>query len=136
MKKIFLYSVFLGLIFLASCTEEGSEPTAPVDDRDKFVGAWLCTEKIGTQNPRVFTIDISKVNANEVKIKNFSDYGDFTYALAEVIGNSLVIPQQNLTGGTPIAVQGSGIYSSSNGGKITVNYTVDGDSATATCVRP
>lgn len=136
MKNLLRYSVYILLIFMASCADEGSDPgSSTSDDRDKFNGDWLCTEKLNGQPATTFTIVFSKVAADSVKIKNFSNYGDFTFAYGEVSGNSLVIPQQNM-GVTSIPVQGSGVYSSSGGGKITMNYTVDGETATATCVRP
>ena len=137
MKKALLYCSIILMGFLASCTDEddGSTPSSPGDDRDKFTGAWLCTEKITGQPQSTFTVEFSKVGNDSVRIKNFSNYGDFTYAYGEVNGSSLVIPQQNM-GITSIPIQGSGLYSSGSGGKITMNYVVDGDTASASCVRP
>lgn len=136
MKKLLLYSSIALMGFLASCSDEDdSTPSGPTDDRDKFTGAWLCTEKITGQPQSTFTIEFSKTGNDSVKIKNFSNYGDFTYAYGEIAGNGLTIPQQNM-GVTSIPIQGYGIYSSSGGGKITMYYNVDGDSASANCVRP
>jgi hypothetical protein len=135
MKKLLLYGTLLILTAFASCSEEGSEPQAPTDERDKFLGAWLCTEKLTGQSPTTFTIDISKIGTDSVKIKNFSNYNDLTFAYGEVSGNSLTIPQQNI-GVTSIPVQGSGVYSSNAGGKITMTYVQNGTNATANCVRP
>jgi hypothetical protein len=136
MKQVLRYSLYIFILFLAACADEGSDPgTSNTDDRDKFTGAWLCTEKLDQQPQTTFTIDISKGSADTIKIKNFSNYGDFTIAYGEVNGNSVVIPQQNM-GVTSIPVFGTAVYSSSNGGKISMDYTVDGTHATATCVRP
>ena len=135
MKKLLFSLSVITLAFFASCSEEGSEPQAPVDDRDKFTGTWLCTETLTGQQPTTFTIEINKAGDDSIKIKNFSNYGDFTFAFGLVSESSLTIPQQNM-GVTSIPVNGTGIYSSSNGGKITMNYNVDGSTASANCVRP
>jgi len=124
-------------LFIASCSDETVDPT--VDARDKFTGSWLCKETI-TSPPtsnQTFTIKISKIgNGDSVLIKNFSGLGETTLpqAYAEISGNSIVIPSQKITV-TEIPVQGSGIYSSNGGEKINMNYTTDGQSATAVCTK-
>ena len=135
MEKLLFSLSVISLAFFASCSEEGSEPQAPEDDRDKFTGTWLCTETITGQQQTTFTIDINKAGGDSIKIKNFSNYGDFTFAYGLISGSSLTIPQQNM-GVTSIPVNGFGLYSSSQGGKITLDYTVDGSDADAVCVRP
>ena len=131
MKKYFLLATAALTLFIASCSDETVDPT--VDPRDKFTGSWLCVETIAPSQ-QSFSISISKVgNGDSVKISNFSNYGTSSpQTYAEVSGNSIVIPLQNITS-TSIPVQGSGIYSSNGGGKINFNYTVDGQSASAVC---
>lgn len=120
-------------LFIASCSDEAVDPA--VDARDKFTGSWLCQETVAGAS-QSFTITISKVGTGDsVKISNFSNYGSSSpQAYAEVSGNSIVIPFQNITT-TSIPVQGSGIYKSSGGEKIDMNYTTDGQSASAVCTK-
>jgi len=133
MKKICWIAFATISLFIASCSDETVDPT--VDARDKFTGSWLCKETI-SGTPSSFTITISKVGSSDsLKISNFSNYGTSSpQTYAEISGNSIVIPFQNITT-TGIAVQGSGIYSSSGGEKINMNYTTDGQTATAVCTK-
>ena len=132
MKKISFIAFATFALFIASCSDETVDPT--VDPRDKFTGSWLCQETITGTPTQSFTITISKVGSGDsVKISNFSNYGSTSpQTYAEISGNSIVIPYQEITQ-TNIVVQGSGIYSSNGGVKITMNYTTDGESATAVC---
>ena len=133
MKKIIGISLVVFTLFLAACSDETVDPA--VDVRDKFTGSWLCKETIAGATTS-FTITISKVGSGDsLKISNFSNYGTSSpQTYAEVSGNSIVIPLQNITT-TAIPVQGSGIYSSSGGEKINLNYSTDGQSATAVCTK-
>jgi hypothetical protein len=132
MKKISFIAFATFALFIASCSDETVDPT--VDPRDKFTGNWLCQETITGMQPVTFTISISKLSGDDaVLISNFSNYGTTSdQTRAEIQGNSIVIPYQEITQ-TNIVVQGSGIYSSNGGVKITMNYTTDGESATAVC---
>jgi hypothetical protein len=134
MKKIIWISFASIALFIASCSDETVDPTA--DPRDKFTGSWLCQETITGSPAQSFTITISKVgDGDSVKISNFSNYGTSSpQTYAEISGNSIVIPFQNITT-TAIPVQGSGIYSTSGGEKISMNYSTDGQSATAVCTK-
>ena len=134
MKKISLIAFATVALFIASCSDETVDPAA--DPRDKFTGSWLCQETVTGSPAQSFTITISKVGSGDsVKITNFSNYGTTSpQTYAEISGNSIVIPFQNITT-TGIAVQGSGLYSSSGGEKINMNYTTDGESATAVCTK-
>ncbi|CAN5556950.1 hypothetical protein BH11BAC2_BH11BAC2_23480 [soil metagenome] len=133
MKKYLFPIAIITTLFFASCTDQTATPGS--DDRDKFTGDWLCTETIaGT--PTTFTININKEGLSDtINIRNFSGYGSSANALGFVNGNSLTIPGQEI-GVTNIPVQGSGIYSDPlSGEKISMNYSTDGQSASATCVR-
>ena len=134
MKKIIWISFASIALFIASCSDETVDPTA--DPRDKFTGSWLCQETITGSPAQSFTITISKVgDGDSVKISNFSNYGTSSpQTYAEISGTSIVIPFQNITI-TAIPVQGSGIYSTSGGEKISMNYSTDGQSATAVCTK-
>ena len=132
MKKISSIAFSIIVLLIASCTDETVDPTT--DPRDKFTGSWLCQETITGMPPETFTISISKLGGGDsVLISNFSNYGTTSdQTRAEISGNSIVIPYQEITQ-TNIVVQGSGIYTSNGGVKITMNYTTDGESATAVC---
>lgn len=134
MKKISLIAFATVALFIASCSDETVDPAA--DPRDKFTGSWLCQETITGSPAQSFTITISKVGSGDsIKISNFSNYGTTPdQTIAEVSGNSMVIPPQEITQ-TKIAVDGFGIYSSSGGEKINMNYSTDGQSATAVCTK-
>lgn len=134
MKKIIWISFASIALFLSSCTDETVDPS--VDPRDKFTGSWLCQETVTGSPAQSFTITISKVGSGDsVKISNFSNYGSTSpQTYAEIAGNSIVIPFQNITS-TGIPVQGSGLYSNNGGEKINMNYSTDGESATAVCTK-
>ena len=133
MKKLSLLLASSFLMILASCTDDTGDIIPTSDARDKFTGDWLCKE---SSSVTPFTINISKLgDGDSLLIKNFSNYGDLTNTYAEVTVNSLTIPFQKI-GVTYIPVSCSGIYSSAGGtDKITMNYTTDGQSATAVCTH-
>ncbi len=117
--------VIMFITLIASCTDDNNDVT-PVsdDDRDKFIGNWICNEGSGTP----FTIEITKLKGDSINIKNFSGYGEHGNAKCIITDKSLNIPFQDIND-LPIVVNasGTGIYSNSNNQeKITMNYTVDG----------
>ncbi len=132
MKKLGLALIAVTMLFIASCSEDGT-PTPDTDPREKFLGTWNCKETIGASNT-TFQIDISKdaSDADYIFIENFSGYGDSAIAHVEVLDNSIVIPAQNIGVGSTIPVQGTGVY---NNDKINMTYTTDGNSATAVCTH-
>lgn len=136
MKPVYVISalvLFAGLF--SSCADEDfDDPNT--DPRDKFSGAWICKETIGTASPQTFTIYITSYGVSDsLRISNFSGYGNTAVALGLVSANNLLIPSQQI-GVTNIPVQGSGTYSSQGGNeKINLNYLVDGNSASAVCTR-
>lgn len=122
------------LLFLSACaTDDDANPN--VDERDKYLGKWSCQETIGP-NTITFEIYITSYGAaDSIRISNFSGYGNTSVALGLVSGNSLVIPYQQVSI-TNIPVQGSGTYVNQGANdKINMNYTTDGQSATAVCTR-
>ena len=133
-NKQILMLVFIA--FIAACTKEEDTSPTNVDDRDKFVGTWLCNEGSGTP----FSIEISKLNGTEISIKNFSNYGNHANAIAEVTANTLTISAQDFNDlpGTQLIVSGgSGIYSKTGTQeKIKMSYTVDSTTFTnVLCTR-
>ena len=84
------------MMLLTSCADEDfQDPNA--DPREKFLGAWVCKETIGSAAPQTFTIYFTSYGTSDtVRISNFSGYGNTAVAYALVSGNSLQIPQQQM----------------------------------------
>ncbi len=122
------------LVLMSACSEDDTADPAG-DDREKFAGKWKCTEVIGS-NSTTFEIYITLYGVDDsIRISNFSNYGNTAVALGLVSGNSLVIPNQNISI-TNIPVQGTGIFTYQGANeKINLNYTSDGQYATAVCTR-
>lgn len=115
------------LTFIAGCTKDNTNVTPlSTDNRDKFIGSWLCNEGTGTP----FTIEISKLSGDEINIKNFSNYGNHGNAKCVVTDNSFVIFAQDfndLPGVSDSVSSGSGTYSKSGSQeKIKMIYNVNG----------
>lgn len=135
LKKYLPLITFAVMIFFSACTDQNSA-TPNVDDRDKFIGSWICKETIGTSSSS-FTVDVSKYGSGDsIYLKNFSNYGTSANALGLISGNSLTIPNQTI-GITNIPVGGTGVYSGSTNTneKITANYSTDGQTASAIFTR-
>lgn len=130
--KLLLTIVALGLF--SACSDEDT-PGLNVDDREKFLGTWTCAETIGSSTTTFPIIITSYGESDSLRISNFSNYGNTAVALGLVSGKSIVIPNQQI-GVTNIVVQGSGLYFSQGANeKMNLNYTSDGQSATAVCTK-
>ena len=111
------FSVVL-VLFFASCAEEEILPDA--DPRDKFVGTWTVAEvmnQVNTQYTSVVTLDTS--NTSRIIIGNPNNLGSSLSLKALVVGNSLSIGLQDISG---LPIEGSGTYSNNS---FVLNYTVD-----------
>ena len=96
---------------------------APTDDNElnpitKFVGTWSVNDQPARLNYEV-TIDYNPLNSAEVVLKNFADLGNSAVGL--VVGNTIVIDSQVLSGDN--SVSGSGSYINEN--KLSFNYQLD-----------
>ena len=134
-KKIYIAAVALSLF--ASCAKDEDSPTLNTDDRDQFVGNWICTEKnLDNLSTTSFSINITKSGTGDtVVIENFANYGSAPpQAYALISGNSMPIPTQNITNTSILIKEASGIMSN-GGNKITMNYKADNVGYSATCVR-
>jgi hypothetical protein len=130
--KLLLTIVALG--FLGGCSEDET-PELNVDDRLKFLGSWNCSETIGSSTTTFPVIITSYGESDSLRLSNFSNYGNTAVALGLVSGKSIVIPNQQI-GVTLITVQGSGLYFTQGANeKMNLNYTSDGQSATAVCTK-
>jgi hypothetical protein len=106
------------VLFFASCAEEEILPDA--DPRDKFVGTWTVAEvmnQVNTQYTSVVTLDTS--NTSRIIIGNPNNLGSSLSLKALVVGNSLSIGLQDISG---LPIEGSGTYSNNS---FVLNYTVD-----------
>lgn len=122
------------MALFSACSEEDS-PDLLVDDRSKFLGTWTCVETIGSSSSTFPIIITSYGEADSLRLSNFSNYGNTAVALGLVSGKSIVIPNQQI-GVTLIVVQGSGLYFSQGANeKMNLNYSSDGQSATAVCTK-
>ena len=119
------YSPFLILascvLILSACAKEDTAP-----DVDKYLGDWVCKEN----PPSTFHINITKHgNEDSLDVSNFNNLGAGFKALFIVSGNSVVIPNQDVSG---FSVSGSGTY---NNNKMNLSYKVDSDNFTAECTK-
>lgn len=137
MKKINKFSLLLFFISLSivinSCTPEETENPTPTDERDKFVGAWNCSENSSLNGKSTFTVDINKSNTekSQVILENFYNYGFNKTAIATISGNKITIPSQTFSGTNTLS--GSGTLSA-DGKKIEyLNYVVNDGSVADTC---
>jgi len=116
--------IILSTLVSAQSCEIASELTGAAATIDKIEGEWSCDEQssIYKATAEVYTVYISPDpdNASGVIIDNF--YGLQTAARANVVGMSLIIPNQSLEG--DFDVSGSGIISS-NHKEIDMTYEVD-----------
>lgn len=133
MKKLTFPLIVLTLLFSACAEEDSNDPS--VDDREKFLGKWKCTEIIGGSSSSFDIYITSFSESDSIRISNFSNYGNTAVALGIVSGNSLVIPYQQISI-TNIPVQGTGTFIYQGGNeKLNLIYTSDGQNATAVCIR-
>ena len=126
-----LILIFCSVTLLFSCAkDDDTQPGGSSDDRQKFLGTWLCEETVTGGPTTTFTLEVESEGANDtIRLYNFNNLGDPFYAIGIVSGSSLVIPNQDIT---QVTIEGSGIYSSN---KIFMNYTADSDSLSAECSR-
>ncbi len=132
MKKlrVLCYMAFAGILLFSSCAKEDDELGA--DARDKFAGSWKCTETLKNSNPAVtttFTISIVKTSGSSIGISNFDNLGASTQTIALISGSVMTINNQSVD---KFAVSGTGNYAN---GRIEMNYQVDNEQYSATCIK-
>lgn len=112
--------VIVILSFVASCTKtEDDEPV--IDDREKFIGTWNCSEKIADDAPTNFIVKISyHTNSSQINLNNFYLSGTDINIYAIVTGTKITLPKQNICEGKDIE-SGSGTYENN---KINFTYRV------------
>lgn len=127
MKKNSALILITVVSLLASCAPDNETTTS--DDRDKFVGTWLCTDSSYTDNSKItYSVSVEKSgDGNTVHINNFYKLGASTYVTAEVSGNSIVIPSQT---DDDYTMSGSGYYSKE---KFSLTYSAQIGSSIDNC---
>lgn len=140
MKKVLYFIIVLTTLYLSGCKSDSKDdPLAPsaADERDQFVGTWLCNETSKSLPATAYTITISKSTTNSTDIIINKFYDLLTQARATVNSNKITIPYQSLTGLG--FASGTGTLSAS-GNNLYMNYIVkissnDNDTCTANCVK-
>ncbi len=115
-KVLFL---LIALFAIASCKPDENKD---VDQRDKFIGTWNCTETSSkNHNSITFSVVISKneLTTNEVSLANFYLLGADQKARSTVDYSNISIPQQVVCN---LNVHGSGAYTQS---KVNLLYYVN-----------
>ena len=133
MKKTIRYIlIIIPLISIFfSCNPDDNDNTPTADDRDKFVGSWVCAENSHMNGPSSFTVPIS-LNANnssQVFLANFYQLGSGQKVYGVVAGTNVTVPTQTVSG---VSVRGSGNITN-NDTKINWNYYVDDGADIDTC---
>ncbi len=139
MKKIIYALVLFSVFYMVSCKPDNNDdplsPT-PSDERDKYVGVWLCNESSQIINSS-YTISITKSTTNSSTILIDKFYNMLTQVRASVAGNSISIPYQNMS--SLGFASGSGNLALS-GTTLNMNYIVKvgsnpNDTCSAVCVK-
>ena len=138
MKKLIYIFFSFSILYFTSCKpDKTDDPLTPSsDDRDKYIGVWLCNETSQVSGNTSYTINISKSNSSssEVLIDKFYDLQ--AQARASVVGNNMTIPYQQL--GSIGFAAGSGTLSGT-GNTMSLKYTTNiggnKDTCTANCTK-
>lgn len=127
----YVFYILTLAMFFSSCTDDNeADPNIPGSDRDKFTGDWLCKETVTGSAPTTFTITIQKHGDDDtLYVYNFNNIGAPFRAIWLVSGNSVTIPNQNIS---QVDIAGSGLFSNN---KINLNYTSDTESVSALCTQ-
>ena len=117
--KFKLFFLFVAILAISSCNPDEN---AVVDQRDKFLGTWNCTET-SSQNPTAITFSVSiaknELTENEISLSNFYHLGFDQKSNIAVSYSDLSIPSQVVCN---LNVNGSGAYTQS---KINMIYYVN-----------
>ncbi len=137
MKKIIYLLFVFSSLYLVSCKPDTNEPTPSTgDDRDKYVGTWMCNETSQIINSS-YTISISKSSSNSSEIIINKFYNLVTQARVTVSVNNVSIPYQSLS--SLGFASGSGTLAA-NGTNLSLNYIVKigsspNDTCSASCIK-
>ena len=116
LSRLVSFIIIGSLVIFSGCEQDNS--TSPTPDRDKLFGVWDCSSD-GNGGPRNFSLTISASNSAEDQIKMENFDGGTGIVFANVSGNSISIPSQQVGFET---VSGNGTY---HGSTITFSYSLD-----------
>lgn len=129
----FLTAVIIAVL-LIGCAKETIEPGS-IDDRDKFVGSWLCKETSSLNGSSAFSIVVSKSGTtDELLISNFYNMGSKNAAMLRVSKSNLNIPAQ-VYAGLNLSGQGASTGASSFTLTYTIGTTGKMDNVSADCIK-
>jgi hypothetical protein len=137
MKNTSLLVVAALSLFIFSCTpDKKDDPISPSsDERDVFVGSWMCSENSKITGTTSYPVSISKStsNSSDITINRFYDITNQNVR-ATVSGNAIVIPYQQLNVVSGF-VKGSGSMASSKTSmSLAYTTTVSANQDTCTAV--
>jgi hypothetical protein len=133
-KKYLIYLMAGSIIFLQSCAPDDEE--LDEDPRLKFGGTWVVNENSSVFGSSAYQVTITNNISNDVQIQisNFYNLGAGTRVNANISGNNMTIPLQNVSSQS---ISGSGSFQNNT---ITASFSAnDGqviDNVTAQFTRP
>ncbi len=91
-NKLFLVGMIL-ILSLNACEKDDDANDPDIDPRDKFTGAWLCTED---DKKIAYTVNIilDPSNSSQILLKNFNLFGEDKSAYGIVTNNLVTVPSQ------------------------------------------
>lgn len=114
----FRIMILVTVLVVSSCGTTDLNDPGTNDDASKFLGTWNVSDQPARIN-YVVKIQRSVVASDKVILDNFGDLGGSATGL--VVGNAIVIDQQNIGGG--FSAEGTGDYISEN--KLQFEFTLD-----------
>lgn len=118
-KSVKYFTLIIMVAFVAACNPDDDKD---VDQREKFLGSWTCTET-SSQNPNPinFSVSFSKneLTENEMSLNNFYHLGFEEKTTVIVNFSNVSIPEQVVCN---LNVSGSGAY---NNSKVNLVYYVN-----------
>lgn len=119
-KITYILSFFILIILFLTPSCLPDEDPIEEDPRDKYLGAWLCTESTSIS----YTVTVSKdpANSTQILLNNFHHLGTDEDVFTLVAGNSLQIITQNVCSGT-MEVSGDAILETPS--RISFQYYVN-----------
>ena len=138
MKNNFLFHFLVVIILIAGATgcEKFTEDNPYTDDRDAFLGEWICTDSPLKNGQGVYSVIITADpdNSAQVKIQNFFQLGNDARPYAIVTRATITVPVQSALPDGSWTVSGYGVLT--EGGLEWTSYNGNQYSLKATFRRP
>lgn len=105
-SRLTTYLSRFGLVVLFITTISCVDDSQLYDTRELWIGSWTCSEIEGDFAPQTYPVEIvERVILTEVGLKGLYNQGLNFTVIAEIAGDNLVIPSQEVDG---ITLAGSG----------------------------